>query len=65
MMEESVDELTKKPTDGCYIYGLFLEGARWDRLDLGLVEPKPKVSPFIYLFVRSDSQCVLVAMIVV
>ena len=47
MMEETVEELTKKPTDGCYLYGLFLEGARWDRLDLGLVEPKPKVSTHI------------------
>ena len=50
MMEESVEQLTAKPTDGCYLYGLFLEGARWDRLDLGLVEPKPKVS--------TDTMCI-------
>ena len=43
MRDESMEQLTVKPEDGCYLYGLFLEGARWDRVDLGLVEPKPKV----------------------
>lgn len=23
-------DITSKPDDGCYIYGLYLEGARWD-----------------------------------
>jgi dynein heavy chain len=31
-----------KPHDGCYIYGLYLEGARWSSLDNSLVDPKPK-----------------------
>jgi dynein heavy chain, axonemal len=31
-----------KPEDGSFIYGLFLEGARWSAEDHSLVDPKPK-----------------------
>merc|ERR1711998_266693 len=35
-------ELTEAPEDGCYIYGLFLEGARWDPEKFVLVECRAK-----------------------
>lgn len=30
MLEQKEEELQSKPEDGCYITGLFIEGARWD-----------------------------------
>uniref|UniRef100_A0A669QRL3 Dynein axonemal heavy chain 1 n=1 Tax=Phasianus colchicus TaxID=9054 RepID=A0A669QRL3_PHACC len=36
------DELSRPPSEGCYIYGLFLEGARWDTSAFQLAESRPK-----------------------
>mmetsp|Transcript_18166 Transcript_18166/g.40267 ORF Transcript_18166/g.40267 Transcript_18166/m.40267 type:complete len:402 (+) Transcript_18166:68-1273(+) len=36
------EAIASKPEDGCYIYGLFLEGARWNTGVNSLVDPKPK-----------------------
>ena len=33
---------TKRPDDGCCIYGLFIEGARFDKHLNRLMESKPK-----------------------
>ncbi|CAM9108221.1 unnamed protein product, partial [Ectocarpus fasciculatus] len=41
MMECVVDEI-ERPEDGCVIYGLFLEGARWSKDENTLIDPKPK-----------------------
>ena len=30
-MREDLSELKRKPQDGIYIYGLYLDGGRWDR----------------------------------
>lgn len=35
-------EIKEGPTDGCYIWGLYLEGARWDTESNLLSESKPK-----------------------
>jgi len=35
-------DISKRPDDGCYIYGLFLEGARWDAVEYCIAESQPK-----------------------
>ncbi|XP_023393798.1 dynein heavy chain 1, axonemal [Pteropus vampyrus] len=42
VMSQSVSELKQRPEEGCYIHGLFLEGARWDPTAFQLAESRPK-----------------------
>ncbi|XP_053785531.1 dynein axonemal heavy chain 1 isoform X3 [Desmodus rotundus] len=42
VMHQSVSELEERPKEGCYIHGLFLEGARWDPMAFQLAESRPK-----------------------
>ncbi len=37
------DDVNQSPQEGVYVYGLFLEGASWDRRNSRVIEPKPKV----------------------
>jgi dynein heavy chain len=58
MRDEVMEEINQKPEDGCFIYGLFLEGARWDRRLKSLIDPKPKElfspMPVIHMLPQKD-----------
>ncbi|XP_025097584.1 dynein heavy chain 1, axonemal-like [Pomacea canaliculata] len=41
-MKEPVKSISAGPEDGCYIYGMFVEGARWDSDKQELAESRPK-----------------------
>jgi len=41
-MRGSSTSLKAAPTDGCYIRGLYVEGARWDVAEFRLAESRPK-----------------------
>lgn len=43
MSDISEYDLTKKPDDGCYIYGFYIEGARWNSETRLLDESLPKL----------------------
>lgn len=61
MMNETVEDLLDhRPKDGSYIYGLFLEGARWNKRLGSLLDPKPKElfspMPVIHMLPVKDRQ---------
>merc|ERR1712070_1049748 len=41
-LEEEADSIKAKPDDGCFIRGLFCEGARFDKEVHALQDPLPK-----------------------
>lgn len=56
---ESALDKDKKPEDGAYIYGLFLEGCRWDSDINKLSESAPKTlftqMPYIWLLPKKQA----------
>ncbi|XP_075442369.1 dynein axonemal heavy chain 5 isoform X3 [Ascaphus truei] len=53
------DDISTPPSEGVYVYGLYLEGAGWDRRNLKLIESKPKVlfemMPVIRIYADSNT----------
>ncbi|XP_037644332.1 dynein heavy chain 8, axonemal-like isoform X1 [Sebastes umbrosus] len=43
VLKQAMEEITASPTEGVYVYGLYLEGAGWDRKNTYLIESTPKV----------------------
>ncbi|VDD79452.1 unnamed protein product [Mesocestoides corti] len=60
VMKENIGDLTEVPVDGCYIRGLFLEGCRWDPLQMCLIESRPKElythMPVVWLLPEPNKQ---------
>ncbi|XP_061572400.1 dynein axonemal heavy chain 5 [Cololabis saira] len=52
------DDVTQPPAEGVYVYGLYLEGAGWDRRGSKLIDSKPKVlfetMPVIRLYAENN-----------
>ncbi|ELU05307.1 hypothetical protein CAPTEDRAFT_162628 [Capitella teleta] len=48
------EDITSGPSEGTYIHGLYLDGAGWDRRNIRLLEPSPKVLysplPVVHVF---------------
>ncbi|XP_054020248.1 dynein axonemal heavy chain 5 [Dryobates pubescens] len=53
------DDITSPPLEGVYVYGLYLEGAGWDRRNMRLTESKPKVlfemMPVIRMYAENNT----------
>nr|XP_021145140.1 dynein heavy chain 8, axonemal isoform X1 [Columba livia] len=54
VLKQNKEEITAPPSEGVYIYGLYLEGAGWDRRNSRLVESTPKILfvqlPVVHIF---------------
>ncbi|CAG5978557.1 unnamed protein product [Menidia menidia] len=54
VLKQAMEEITASPTEGVYVYGLFLDGAGWNRKNIHLIESSPKVlftpMPVIHMY---------------
>ena len=54
------DDISAPPTEGVYVYGLYLEGAGWDRRNMKLIESKPKVlfelMPVVRIYAENNGE---------
>uniref|UniRef100_A0A8C5WWN5 Dynein heavy chain 5, axonemal n=1 Tax=Laticauda laticaudata TaxID=8630 RepID=A0A8C5WWN5_LATLA len=53
------DDISTPPSEGVYVYGLYLEGAGWDKRNMKLIESKPKVlfepMPVIRIYAENNN----------
>ncbi|XP_023388715.1 dynein heavy chain 5, axonemal [Pteropus vampyrus] len=53
------DDISAPPAEGVYVYGLYLEGAGWDKRNMKLIESKPKVlfelMPVIRIYAENNT----------
>jgi len=53
------DDINHAPPEGVYVYGLYLEGAGWDRRSNKLIESKNKVlfeiMPVIHIYAKDST----------
>ncbi|XP_066479011.1 dynein axonemal heavy chain 5 [Tiliqua scincoides] len=53
------DDISTPPSEGVYVYGLYLEGAGWDKRNMKLIESKPKVlfelMPVIRIYAENNT----------
>uniref|UniRef100_A0A5K3EIA0 AAA domain-containing protein n=1 Tax=Mesocestoides corti TaxID=53468 RepID=A0A5K3EIA0_MESCO len=58
--KNNVDELKDPPPEGVYVYGLYIEGAAWERRSSRLIEARPKIlyesMPVIHLFAVQEGR---------
>lgn len=54
------DDIPAPPAEGVYVYGLYLEGAGWDKRNMKLIESKPKVlfelMPVLRIYAENNSE---------
>uniref|UniRef100_A0ACB8FC48 Uncharacterized protein n=1 Tax=Sphaerodactylus townsendi TaxID=933632 RepID=A0ACB8FC48_9SAUR len=54
------DDITAPPAEGVYVYGLYLEGAGWDKRNMKLIDSKPKVlfemMPVIRIYAENNRE---------
>jgi dynein heavy chain len=60
VMPKDKDGYPKGPSDGVFVHGLFIDGARWDRDEMALADAEPKVlfskAPVIWLQPSEDTK---------
>ncbi|XP_041805872.1 dynein heavy chain 8, axonemal-like [Chelmon rostratus] len=54
VLKQAKEDITASPAEGVYVYGLYLDGAGWDKRNNHLIESSPKVLftplPVIHMF---------------